>query len=213
MSGTQLPGVFGDLQPVLEHYGYLAVGGFVLLEDFGVPLPGEAILIAAALFAGAGHMNIAVVVAVAVLGAIIGDNIGYAIGHFGGRPVVERFGRYVLLTPERLDRAERFFTRHGGKVVTIARFIEGLRQANGLLAGIAGMHWLKFLGFNALGAVLWVGTWASLGYLGGVHIVDIYSAFERYKWYAIGALAVVAATVITHQLRHAASRDGSAPDA
>ena len=146
------------MQPVLEHYGYLAVGGLVLLEDFGVPVPGEVLLIAAAVFAGSGNMNIAVVFVVAVLGAIIGDNIGFAIGHFGGRPLAERFGRYILLTPERLDRAEGFFNRHGGKVVTVARFIEGLRQINGLLAGIAGMHWLTFLGYNALGAVLWVGT-------------------------------------------------------
>ena len=77
MTEAQLPGVFGHLQPVLEHYGYLAVGGFVLLEDFGVPLPGETILIAAAIFAGSGHMNIAVVVVVAVIAAIIGDNIGF----------------------------------------------------------------------------------------------------------------------------------------
>ena len=189
------------MQPVLEHYGYLAVGGLVLLEDFGVPVPGEVLLIAAAVFAGSGNMNIAVVFVVAVLGAIIGDNIGFAIGHFGGRPLAERFGRYILLTPERLDRAEGFFNRHGGKVVTVARFIEGLRQINGLLAGIAGMHWLTFLGYNALGAVLWVGTWAGLGYLAGDNIVEIYAEFERYKWYAIGALAVVVAIVITHRVR------------
>ena len=189
------------MQPVLEHYGYLAVGGLVLLEDFGVPVPGEVMLIAAAVFAGSGNMNIAVVFVVAVLGAIIGDNIGFAVGHFGGRPLAERFGRYILLTPERLDRAEGFFNRHGGKVVTVARFIEGLRQINGLLAGIAGMHWLKFLGYNALGAVLWVGTWAGLGYLAGENIVEIYAEFERYKWYVIGALAVVVAIVITHRVR------------
>ena len=189
------------MQPVLEHYGYLAVGGLVLLEDFGVPVPGEVLLIAAAVFAGSGNMNIAVVFVVAVLGAIIGDNIGFAIGHFGGRPLAERFGRYILLTPERLDRAEGFFNRHGGKVVTVARFIEGLRQINGLLAGIAGMHWLTFLGYNALGAVLWVGTWAGLGYLAGDNIVEIYAEFEPDKWYAIGALAVVVAIVITHRVR------------
>lgn len=209
MSQGQLPGVFGDLQPVLEHYGYLAVGGFVLLEDFGVPLPGEAILIAAAVFAGSGHMNIALVLFVGVLGAIIGDNIGYAIGHFGGRPLVERFGRYVFLTPERLDHAEEFFNRHGGKIVTIARFIEGLRQANGIVSGIVGMHWLKFLGFNALGAVLWVCTWAGLGYLAGAHIVEIYAAFDKYKWFAIGVAAVIVAVLMTRRVlrtrrRHAA---------
>jgi membrane protein DedA with SNARE-associated domain len=198
---TELPGVFGDMQPVLEHYGYLAVGGLILLEDFGVPVPGEALLIGGAIFAGSGHMHIAVVILVAVLGAVIGDNIGYAIGHFGGRPLVERFGRYVFLTQERLDKAEDFFNRHGGKIVTVARFIEGLRQVNGLLAGIAGMHWLKFVGYNALGAVLWVGTWAALGYLAGEHIVDIYAGFERYKWYAIGGVAVVIAIVIARRVR------------
>jgi membrane protein DedA with SNARE-associated domain len=157
MTGGQLPGVFGHLQPVLEHYGYLAVGGFVLLEDFGVPLPGETVLIAAAIFAGSGHMNIAVVCLVAVIAAIIGDNIGFIMGHFGGRPLVHRYGRYIFLTPERLDQAEDYFNRHGGKIVTMARFIAVLRQLNGILSGIIGMHWAKFLAFNALGAVLWVG--------------------------------------------------------
>jgi membrane protein DedA with SNARE-associated domain len=201
MTDTQLPGVFGDLQPLLERYGYLAVGGFVLLEDFGVPVPGEALLIAAAVFAGSGHMNIALVILVAVIGAIIGDNIGFAVGHFGGRPLVDRFGRYVFLTPARLERAERYFNTHGGKIVTIARFIEGLRQLNGLLAGIVGMHWAKFLGYNALGAVLWVCTWAGIGYLAGEHILEIYAAFERYKWFVIAAIAVVVAAVIVRRVR------------
>jgi membrane protein DedA with SNARE-associated domain len=110
MADTQLPGVFGDVQPMLEHYGYLGVGGMLFLEDFGVPVPGEIMLIAAAVFAGAGQMNIAVVFLVAVLAAVIGDNIGFVVGHFGGRPLAERFGRYVFLTPQRLDRAEAFST-------------------------------------------------------------------------------------------------------
>jgi membrane protein DedA with SNARE-associated domain len=206
MADPQLPGVFGDMQPVLEHWGYLGVGGMLFLEDFGVPVPGEVMLIAAAVFAGAGQMNIAVVFVVAVLAAVIGDNIGFVVGRFGGRPLAERFGRYVFLTPQRLDRAEDFFNRHGGKVVTIARFIDGLRQVNGLLAGIVGMHWRKFLAYNALGAVLWVGMWCALGYLAGEHIVEIYDTFERYKWYLIGALIVVVAIVIGHRVRRRRAR-------
>lgn len=201
MTDPHLPGVFGEMQPVLEHWGYVGVGGMLFLEDFGVPVPGEIMLIAAAVFAGAGQMNIAVVFGVAVFAAVVGDNIGYAVGHFGGRPLAERFGRYVFLTPQRLDRAEGYFNTHGGKVVTIARFIDGLRQINGLLAGIAGMHWLKYLGYNALGAVLWVGTWCALGYLAGERIVEIYDTFERYKWYVIGALVAVVAIVIAHRVR------------
>ncbi|MBV8349635.1 MAG: DedA family protein [Mycolicibacterium sp.] len=201
MAQQQLPGVFAHLQPVREHYGYLAVGGFVLLEDFGVPVPGEAILIAAALLAGTGHMNIALVILVGVLGAVIGDNIGFAIGHFGGRPLVERFGRYVFLTPQRLDHAEGFINRHGGKVVTVARFIEGLRQVNGILAGTVGMHWLKFFAFNALGAVLWVGIWSCIGYFAGQNITEIYGAFDEYKWYVIAAGVIIAAVVVTRRVR------------
>ncbi len=201
MAHEQLPGVFGHLQPVLEHYGYLAVGGFILLEDFGVPVPGETILIAAAVFAGSGRLNIALVFLLGMLGAIIGDNIGFAVGHFGGRPLVERFGRYIFLTPERLDHAEGFVNRHGGKVVTIARFIEGLRQVNGILAGTVGMHWLKFLAFNALGAALWVGTWACIGYFAGENITEIYQAFDKYEWYVIGAAVIIVALLITRRVR------------
>jgi membrane protein DedA with SNARE-associated domain len=201
MTDTHLPGVFGDMQPILEHWGYLGVGGMLFLEDFGVPVPGEIMLIAAAIFAGAGQMNIAVVFLVGVLAAVIGDNIGFVLGHFGGRPLAERFGRYIFLTPARLDRTEAWFNRHGGKIVTVARFIDGLRQVNGLLAGIVGMHWLKFLGYNALGAALWVGTWCTLGYLAGENIVAIYDTFQRYTWYVVGAAVVVVVIVITHRVR------------
>jgi len=83
---------------------------------------------------------------------------------------VLRLGRYIFLTPERLDKAEKFFARHGGKIVTIARFIDGLRQANGIVAGLAKMPWWRFLTFNAIGRVLWVGVWTSIGYFAGDHI-------------------------------------------
>src|SRR5271166_2004981 len=169
MAAQPLPGILANLAPVLDHYGYLAVGGFVALEDFGVPVPGETILIAAAVYAGAGRLNIFVLALIAVLAAIVGDNIGYAVGYFGGRALVLRFGKYVRLTSERLDKAEGFFRRYGGVVVAGARFIEGLRQANGIVAGTVRMHWLKFLAFNALGAALWVTVWASIGYLAGSH--------------------------------------------
>ncbi len=197
MNGSQpLPGVLAHLAPLLDHYGYLAVGGFITLEDFGVPVPGETILIAAAVYAGAGRLNIVAVGLIAVAAAVVGDNIGYAVGFFGGRALVLRFGKYVLLTGERLDKAERFFERYGGAVVAGARFIEGLRQANGIVAGTIRMPWPRFLAFNALGAVLWVGTWASVGYLAGNHITAIYNAVSRYSLYALIALAVVV-TVLT----------------
>ncbi len=127
------------------------------------------------------------------LGAVMGDNIGFAIGHFGGRPLIERWGRYILLTPERLDKATDFFERRGASIIIIARFVEGLRQANGIVAGTTGMHWARFLLFNSIGAALWVGVWTSIGYFSGSHIDSIYSAATRYSVYfgiAIGVLLI-----------------------
>lgn len=186
----QLPGVLQSLTPVLNHYGYLAVAGLVMLEDFGIPVPGETTLIAAAVYAGAGKLNIAVVVIVGILAAIIGDNIGYVIGRFGGHALVIRFGKYIFITEERLNKTEQFFNRHGGKVVTIARFVEGLRQANGIVAGITEMPWPKFVLFNALGAFLWVGFWSSVGFFAGNNITPIYNAITHYS-IIVGIIAVI----------------------
>jgi membrane protein DedA with SNARE-associated domain len=186
-----LPGFLEALSSPLQHFGVWAIGLLILLEDFGIPVPGETILIAGAVYAGAGRLNVVTVGVVAFLAAILGDNIGFAIGHFGGRALALRWGKYVFLTEERLDKAERFFDRRGAIVITFARFVEGLRQANGIIAGITGMHWLRFLVFNAIGAALWVGTWVSLGYLAGDHITTIYNYINLYSYYVLIALAVL----------------------
>jgi membrane protein DedA with SNARE-associated domain len=180
-----------------------------MIEDFGIPVPGETVLIAASVYAGAGRLNVVAVGVVGFIAAVIGDNIGFAIGHYGGRALVLRWGRYVRLTEERLDKAETFFNHHGAWIITVARFIEGLRQANGIIAGLTGMRWLRFLAFNALGAALWVGTWVSLGYLAGSHIGTIYHYITQYSTYLLIALAVLLAGYIAWRVlrrkRHATS--------
>ena len=198
--GPPLPGFLNSLAGPLNHFGYWAVLLLVLIEDFGIPVPGETVLIAAAVYAGAGRLNVVAVGVIGFAAAVIGDNIGFAIGHFGGRALVLRWGRYVRLTEQRLNKAEQFFDHHGGWIITVARFIEVLRQANGIIAGITGMHWLRFLAYNALGAALWVGTWVSLGYLAGDHISTIYRYISRYSLYVLIALAVLAAAYIAWRL-------------
>jgi membrane protein DedA with SNARE-associated domain len=195
-----LPGVLHSLEPTLNHYGYLAVTGLVLLEDFGVPVPGETVLILGAVYAGSGRLNIALVALLGFLGAVLGDNIGFAIGHFGGRRLVERYGRYIFLTPERLDKATAFFERHGGKIIIVARFIEGLRQANGIIAGTSGMHWARFVVFNAIGAALWVAVWASVGYFSGSHINSIYDEATRYSGYLAVAVGLLLLAYIARRV-------------
>jgi membrane protein DedA with SNARE-associated domain len=195
-ASQHLPGVLHSLEPALDEYSYLAVFAFVLLEDFGVPVPGETILILGAVYAGTGRLNVVLVGAIGLIAAVLGDNIGFLIGHRGGRPLIERYGRYLLITPERLDRATGFFERHGGKVVVVARFIEGLRQANGIIAGVTGMHWARFVIFNAIGATLWVAVWTSIGYASGNNINSIYNTATSLSTY----LAIAAGALLLLQL-------------
>jgi len=211
-----LPGFLNVVGTYLGHWGLWAVLLFVMVEDFGIPVPGETILIAAAIYAGAGRLNVVAVALVGFAAAVIGDNIGFAIGHFGGRALALRWGKYIFLTEERLDKAEVFFNRHGGKIIVVARFIEGLRQANGIIAGISGMRWLRFVLFNALGAALWVGTWVSIGYFAGNHITAIYHAITRYSYYVLIAIAVLLVAYILWRVRRrrrAASDKAATPAA
>jgi membrane protein DedA with SNARE-associated domain len=213
---SPLPGFLNPLAGPLDHFGYWAVLLLVLLEDFGIPVPGETVLIAASVYAGAGRLNVVAVGVVGFVAAVIGDNIGFAIGHFGGRALVLRWGRYVRLTEGRLRKAEAFFDHHSAGIITVARFIEVLRQANGIVAGITGMRWLRFLAFNALGAALWVGAWVSLGYLAGSHIDTIYHLITTYSFYLLIALAVLLAAymarrVLRRRSRAAPTRAGGQP--
>jgi membrane protein DedA with SNARE-associated domain len=194
-----LPGPLAHLAPLLADYGYLAVGVLVCLDNGGIPVPGQTVLVAAAVYAGTGRLDFAGVLAVAVAAAVVGNSLGYLLGRVGGRAFVHRWGRYVLLTPARLERAEDFFGRHGGAVVTWARFVDVLRQTNGIIAGTVGMPWRRFMAFNVLGAVLWAGTWGGLGYAAGANIGTIYGAVARSQ---IILLAVVGALLVVLVIRH-----------
>jgi membrane protein DedA with SNARE-associated domain len=210
-----LPGVLHSLEPTLNRFGYLALG-LVFLEDFGVPVPGETVLIVSAIYAGTGRLSIWLVAVIAFVAAILGDNVGFAIGHFGGRPLAERYGKYIFLTPQRLDKAASFFDRHGGKVIVIARFVEGLRRANGIIAGITGMHWTRFVPFNMLGAALWVAVWVSIGYFSGSHINSIYDTATRYELYfaiVVGLVILVFVGLrVWHWRREKAEREQAQSD-
>ena len=144
------------LATLLTKYGSFAVAGVVCLESMGLPLPGEAILIAAAIYAGkTGGLGIAEVIAAASVGAIVGDNIGYWIGREIGFPVLVRYGHYFGLTEPRIKVGQYLFMQHGGKIVFFGRFVALLRVLAALLAGVNRMPWPRFFVANAAGAILW----------------------------------------------------------
>ena len=101
-----VPVVIQSLAPVVTRYGYFAVAGLLFLEDFGILVPGETVLITAAFYAGIGQLNIGLVFTIGLIACVVGDNVGFAIGKYGGHPLVERYGKYVLLTPQRIATAE-----------------------------------------------------------------------------------------------------------
>ena len=147
------------VEPYIRQYGLYAIFVVIYLESFGAPLPGESALVAASLLATRGDFAIFELFLVVWTAAVIGDCTGYAIGHFGGRPLLRRYGWVVKLTPERLGQLEELFEKRGPIIVFSARFVVLLRQLNGLIAGSVGMRFTKFLLANMLGGFAWAAVW------------------------------------------------------
>jgi membrane protein DedA with SNARE-associated domain len=209
-SSAPLPSFLQPVAGPLDHYGYWAIALLLLLENIGVPVvPGELALIAGAVFAGTGRagLNVVVVGVIAVACCFAGAEIGYGIGRAGGRAVVLRYGRYAFVREHHLDRAEAAVTRFGGPLVVIARFIVGLREFNGIIAGITGMDWRRFLIFNGIGAALWVTVWVSIGYLAGDHLTAIYRDATRYGVYVVAALVALLAAYIVRRIMNRRRRE------
>lgn len=158
------------LEPYLSAYGYPVLFLVIFVESFGVPSPGQTLLIAAALLAAHGKLNIVLVLTTAWIAAVSGDALGYWIGMQGGRRLLLRFGRYVRIGRRDIRKMEKSFNRFGGWFVTLARFFEILRQVNGIVAGIMEMPFRRFLLFNGSGAVLWVAVWGFGTWKLGTHM-------------------------------------------
>ncbi|GLV60190.1 hypothetical protein KDH_70120 [Dictyobacter sp. S3.2.2.5] len=168
------------LQNFLHVLGYPAVALVVMVESAGVPVPGETMLLLASFYAAVYHdLSLPIVIACAAAGAIIGDNIGYGVGRTGGKAFVHRYGRYVFLKPERLQRSEEFFARHGNKTVFFGRFVAVLRAFAAFLAGVNRMHWPTFLVYNAAGGIIWATVYGLLGYYAGRVFHDNFGQVEH----------------------------------
>lgn len=178
---------FQDHLPLLIHtYGYWVVAGIVMLESIGVPLPGEATLIAAAVYAGETHnLNIWLVIAAAATGGIIGDNVGFWIGETVGYRLFLRYGARIGITERKIKLGQYLFRLHGSKVVFFGRFVAVLRVLAAILAGVNRMPWTRFFVANMAGAICWAYAFGYGAYaLGG--------AVHRFAGPVGIALAVVA---------------------
>jgi membrane protein DedA with SNARE-associated domain len=179
-----------NLDSLLATYGYLAVFFFVGIESIGIPVPGETMLVTAAIYAGTtGRLSIFWVIVASSAGAIVGDNIGYLIGRTGGYRVLKRYGRYIRLEENRLRLGQYLFRIHGPKVVFFGRFFSVLRIFAAFLAGVNRMHWRLFLIFNAAGGIIWSTIYGVAAFLLGKQLLRLSGRVDF-------ALVVVAVAVI-----------------
>jgi membrane protein DedA with SNARE-associated domain len=181
-----------DIRALADAIGYPAAGLGILVESAGIPFPGETTLLAVAAFAALGHLDIRLVVAIAAFGALAGANIGYGVGYFGGRPFVERMGRFLHIGPGHFARSELFFARYGAVTVLFARFVLGLRTWASVMAGMSRMPFWTFQLFSAIGGVAWAIVIGAVGYTLGTN----WSLVQRLISYlGFGGLAVVVVVI------------------
>jgi len=183
------------LRNAVVQYGYWAVGVALLLENAGVPVPGETILLLASFLAFSQHeLQLPWIIVVATVAATLGDNLGFALGYYGGRPLVSRYQAIFRVKDKTLARGESLFARYGAVTVFFARFVFGMRIIAGPMAGTLRMSWRKFLTHNFLGAIVWVTVISGAGYLFGQHWGRLERDIKRFD-FAVAIVALVALAV------------------
>jgi membrane-associated protein len=172
--------IFHFLRAFLSEHGYWAVALALLCESAGIPVPGEITLLLASFVAYNEHqLHLGWIIVVATAAATLGGDIGYALGHYGGRPLLERYRSIFRISPAALKRGEEIFARHGTTAIFFARFIFGFRVFAGPLAGVLRMRWQAFALFNFLGSAAWVSAMACAGYLFGQNWHTLLRAMQR----------------------------------
>lgn len=189
------------LRGFFDQYGYWTVFVALLLENAGVPVPGETVLLFASFLAfDEQELRLRYIILVGIAAATIGDNIGYWIGRKGGRPLLERYTHLFRIPISVIEKGERVFAKHGSVTIFFARFVFGMRIIAGPMAGVLRMDWKKFSFFNFLGAALWVTVISIVGYKFGEEWEDLVRVMGRVNL-VIGIIALWVAYMIWRAYR------------
>jgi membrane protein DedA with SNARE-associated domain len=180
---------------LIDHYGYGGLFFALVLGNVGFPVGAEILMPVAGALTATGHLPFLwLTILISVAGELVGGTIGYLLGRFGGRPLIDRFGRYVHLTHENLDRVHKFFERYGSFAIFVCRFIPFIRGIVSIPAGLAEMNLAHFYLWYALGSIVFCGPLIWLGYAVGGHIDAVLPLVHKTGLLAL-AIAVVAIVV------------------
>lgn len=183
------------IQEFAQQYGYWAVFLGILLENIGIPIPGETVTLAGGFLAGSDQLNYWIVLADAILGATIGGTIGYWVGRSGGWPLLLGVGRIFRIQEAQLESLKNQFSNNAAKAVFLGRFVALLRVFASPLAGIAEMPYLKFMAYNTAGAAVWASVMVTLSYFAG-QIVPLEKLVGWASQFAALTLLIVAAWIV-----------------
>jgi membrane protein DedA with SNARE-associated domain len=188
-------------EPLLLHYGLAIIAVAIAVEGFGVPAPGQTLLVVGAVLAAQGKFDITWLLVTAWLATVTGNLIGYYLGRLGGRKLIGR----LPVNPEHVHRLEGLCARHGAKLVLVGRFIDGVRQLSNLLVGVLRMPPALFLVMTSLGAVLWIGLWGLGAYFLDRHIHALVLAVKHlapYTWAATLVVVLLLIIYLFHKNHH-----------
>ncbi len=205
--------LFELLRQYFDQYGYWTLAIALLLENAGLPVPGETVLLFASFLAySERELHMPYIILVGIAAATLGDNIGYAIGHRGGRPLLDRYAHWFRIRPRTIARGERLFSRYGATTIFFARFVFGMRVIAGPMAGVLRMPWKRFAVFNFLGASLWVTVISLLGYFFGSQWDTLIKVLKRANFALVVAAVVIIVLLWLRHRRRAARRALAAPE-
>jgi membrane protein DedA with SNARE-associated domain len=197
--------ILDTIRHFLLIWGYWAVALGLLLENMGVPVPGETVLILASVvtYNHGGELRLPWIIVIGTIAATAGDNTGYWIGRKGGRPLLVRWKRFFRIRSDHILAAEKLIERHGAWAIFFARFVTGARVVAGPLAGVLRMEWKRFALFNFLGAVAWVSTIAGIAYAFGSQLDRLLALMSDFNWLV---LVIVVVTVLFFWFRSRGAR-------
>jgi membrane protein DedA with SNARE-associated domain len=182
--------IFHTLTVVFARYGYWVIFFGVMLENGGVPVPGETVLLFAGFLANQGQINLVRAIITAIAGASVGDTLGYCLGRYGGKALIDKCRKRLGFFARHFDRAQTYYLKHGQWAVFVARFITGLRMFSGIVAGSFKMPYLRFLAFDFSGAVIWATTICSVGFFFGSNWERLVHLVKEFDWFILSVMGL-----------------------